>query len=255
MGRVVSCRIASYGEYQERGWEHLPKIGIRYVEAPAPKTSQELETLRKRLDRHGLTAATLQGACDITREDVADVLRPQLGFAAKLGVTKLFLSVKRGETPVETAYARLRELGDAAAGHAIAIVLETHPDMFTNGEVGRQTMLGVDHPNVRLNFDTANLYYYNHGVTAEGELAKVIDFVAAVHLKDTNGGYQTWNFPALGQGVVNFPEVVRMLDARGFTGPYTMELEGVGGVKYTEAERLAYVEESVAYLRRIGLVA
>ena len=94
--------------------------------------------------------------------------------------------------------------------------------------------------------------YHRRDVTAEGELAKVIDYVASVHLKDTTGGYECWDFPALGAGVVDFPKVLSMLADRQFAGPLTMELEGTEGVKLDEDAQLKYVEDSAAYLRGIG---
>lgn len=112
-------------------------------------------------------------------------------------------------------------------------------------------MEAIKHPAVRVNFDTANVYFYNQNVTAVGELGKVIDYVASVHLKDTTGGYEDWTFPTLGTGVVDFAEVFRMLNARGFAGPFTMELEGTKGVELDEAGQLKYIADSVAYLRRI----
>jgi sugar phosphate isomerase/epimerase len=143
-------------------------------------------------------------------------------------------------------------MGDVAAGLGVTIVIETHPPLLTNGDLGRQTMEAINHPHVRINFDTANIYFYNENMTAVSELAKVIDYVASVHLKDTPGGYQEWNFPVLGTGVVDFPEIFKMLDDRGFAGPFTMELEGTQGVDFDEAGQLRYIADSVAYLRRIG---
>jgi len=110
----------------------------------------------------------------------------------------------------------------------------------------------VGHPFVRVNFDTANVHYYNRDVNSVEELKKVMDYVGSVHVKDTTGEYETWNFPALGRGVVDFPEIFRLLGDQGFTGPYTMELEGVKGWTPSEEERLAYVAESAGYLREIG---
>jgi sugar phosphate isomerase/epimerase len=105
---------------------------------------------------------------------------------------------------------------------------------------------------VRVNFDTANVYYYNRDVDAVTELKKLIEYVASVHLKETNGQYETWHFPALGKGVVDFPEIFRLLNARGFYGPFTMELEGIKGEEWDEAATIQCVADSVAYLRRIG---
>ena len=132
--------------------------------------------------------------------------------------------------------------------------METHPDLITNGDVARETMAGVNHPNVQVNFDTGNVYYYNEHVTAVGELEKVIDSVAAVHLKETNGEFETWHFPALGEGVVDYPTIFRMLADKGFTGPYTMELEGIRDEELTKADVERRVEKSLEYLRSNGLM-
>ena len=44
--------------------------------------------------------------------------------------------------------------------------METHPDLITNGQVARQTMTSINHPGVRVNFDTANVYGRHLGVGA-----------------------------------------------------------------------------------------
>jgi inosose dehydratase len=131
-------------------------------------------------------------------------------------------------------------------------MLETHPNLSTNGQVSRRTMLAVGHPNVRINYDTANIYFYNEGLDTLAELNHCVDFVAGMHLKDSKGLYRTFDFPVLGQGIVDFPRVFETLRERDFRGPCTMELEVAHDVPIDEAATKARVEESVAYLRRIG---
>lgn len=252
MSNVIACRIASYGKFEDRGWSHLPAIGIRHVEVPVPAPG-ELDVLRKRLADHGLTVTSLQGKCNVALPDVADSMRMQLYACSELGAKLCFLSVKGGDLERETVWERMRAIGDLAASEGVTIVMETHPDLMSNGQVGRATIEAISHPNVRVNFDTANIYYYNENVDTVEELKKVIEYVAAVHLKDTNGKYKTWHFPALGEGIVDFPEIFRLLNARGFTGPFTMELEGVEGVELDEAGQLKMVADSVDYLRKIGV--
>jgi len=251
MTNLIACRLASYGKYQDRGWSHLPEIGIRNVEIPAP-AGGELEAIKRRLADHGLKATSLQARCDIGQAEAVEVMRPQLEACVTLGAGICFVSIKAGDTDRSLVCDRLRAIGDAARRLGVILVMETHPDLVTNGDVGRATMAAIHHPNVRINFDTANIYFYNEARTAVGELNKLIDYVGAIHLKDTTGGYQEWSFPALGTGVVDFPEVFRLLNARGFTGPFTIELEGTKGRERSEAEQLQYVADSVAYLRGIG---
>ena len=253
MKNLIAAVLGSYGEFAERGWTHLPEIGVRHIQAPVPKPD-ELDAFKRKLADQGLSAASVQGDCPIGREDVGDAMAWELEVCQSLGAKVLFASVHTGELELNLAYERLRQAGDAAAKHDVTIVMETHPNLVTNGDVGRRTMEAVDHPNVRVNYDTANVYYHNDipGINAVDELAKVIDYVEGVHMKDTDGGYRSGNFPSLGQGVVDYPEVFRMLNARGFTGPFTIELEGITGHKFDEPGRLKYVADSVDHLRAIG---
>ena len=69
-------------------------------------------------------------------------------------------------------------------------------------------MRRINHPNVRVNFDTGNITYYNQGADVVAELKKIIDYVATVELKDHGGQPRTWDFPALGQGKIDFAGVL-----------------------------------------------
>lgn len=251
MTNIIACRIANYGKFQDRAWTHLPEIGVCNVEVPVPEPDQQ-DALRKRLADHGLTATSFQAKCDITQPNAVDMMRPQLEACAEFDVKTCFVSIKAGDADRAIVWERLRAIGDAARDLNVTVVMETHPDLITNGEVAAETMVAIDHPNVKVNFDTANIHFYNENVTSVGELKKIINHVAAVHLKDTNGQYKTWYFPTLGQGVVDFPEIFRLLAERGFNGPYTMELEGIEGVELDETGQLKYIADSVAYLRQIG---
>ena len=204
------------------------------------------------LAKHGLIAGSLQAECDLAQSDIARRIEAQMPAFAVLGTRYMFVSVKAGQTPLDTVYGRLREAGDVAASHGVTIVMETHPDLITNADTARRTMESVNHPNVRVNFDTANVYFYNEGVDGVEELRRIVDYVAAMHLKDTDGGYRSWHFPALGRGIVNFRDTFEVLDRAGFDGPCTLEIEGIEGETSTERRVCDRMAESVEYLRRLG---
>ena len=89
----------------------------------------------------------------------------------------------------------------------------------------------------------------NENIDAVVELKKVLKYVKSVHLKDTDGTPKSFAFPPLGDGVVDFPEVFRILNEVGFHGPFTFELESTKKEKMAEA-----LEKSVNYLRRTGCI-
>ena len=249
--RVIACRLGSYDPFEAGAYAHMASLGIRHVEISVPPPDK-IDSTCAELAQHGLIASSLHGECDVQKPGTGDQVAAQMPAFKALGTRLMFVSVRADNTPLDTVYARLHEAGDAAATHGVTIILETHPDLVTNARVARATMTGVNHPNVRINFDTANVYYYNHDVDAVAELRSIIDFVAALHLKDTNGGYKTWNFPAIGRGVVDFNGVFGVLDDAAFAGPCTLEVEGIEGETKTESLVRQRVADSVAYLHQLG---
>jgi len=247
----LACRFASYGKYEEAAWTHLPSIGVHYVflSVPAP---DHADATMKRLKEHGLTPLVIRGNADLSKESCVEELAAQLATCEKMGVKYLFLSAKRNGAEKEIVYDRLRRAGDVAKTHGVTIALETHPDLCTNGDVQLETMRAVNHPNVRVNFDTGNITFYNKNTDAVAELKKIVDYVATVELKDHMGEFETWNFPVLGRGKVNFPAVLQVLKDHGYTGPVTLEFEGVKGAELTEEQTKEAIADSVSYIRSVG---
>lgn len=248
---LLAARLANYPGCEEAAWTHLPSIGIKHVFLSVPAPDQVGAT-RRRLADHHLTAVVLRGDADLSRAEGLERLAEQLAVCEQMGVKYLFLSVKRQKVEKALIYARLRQGGDLAARHHVTIVLETHPDLGTNGEVLRETMLQVNHPHVRVNFDTGNIHFYNRGTDAPSELRKIIDYVATVELKDHNGDFESWHFPALGKGRVDIPAVLRILREHRYAGPVTIEIEGIQGVARSREQIERDMADSVAYLRSLG---
>jgi len=248
---VIACRISSYGPFEPAALDHLASLGVRHVEIAVP-ASDKLEQAGSQLESLGLSATSMHGRCDVQRADIGPQVEEQMPAFEALDTPLMFVSVKTAGLPLETVYARLRAAGDVAGRHGVTIVLETHPDLVTNAAVALQTMQGVNHPHVRINFDTANVYFYNRGMDAVGELRTLLPFVSSLHLKDTDGGFEHWCFPALGRGIVNFREIFQLLDEAGFAGPCTLEIEGIAGETKTERLVCDRVAESIGYLRALG---
>jgi sugar phosphate isomerase/epimerase len=248
---ALACRLANYGQFQDTAWTHLPEIGIKHVfmDVPSP---DEVEDTKRKLARYGLTAVVLRGHTDLSKPSSVNELAVQLETCEKMGVKYMFLSPKHTGVSKEVAYERLRHAGDIARKHGVTISLETHPDLGTNGDTHLETMKQINHPNVRVNFDTGNITFYSKNADAATELKKVIDYVATVELKEHNGQYRKWNFPTFGKGVVNFPSVLRILKEHNYRGPITLEIEGIQGIPWDETQTKKAIADSVAYVRKLG---
>jgi sugar phosphate isomerase/epimerase len=101
--------------------------------------------------------------------------------------------------------------------------------------------------NVGVNLDTANLILYGKGEPV-GALDVVGKYVRGLHAKD--GLYPTdpkklGEEVPIGQGRVNFPEVIRKLHQLSYTGPITIERETSG------AQQEADIRASITFLERL----
>lgn len=241
MKNILSSRTGTY--------ETLQKLGIKGVEI-GPPAPGDVEKVKAELAKYDLKCMSVSGGVDVTNDKGIDDFDVLLNGAVNMGAKIIFVSAKASpDIPKSVTYERLRKIGDKAAKHDVKVCIETHPILCHNGDVALETMEGVNHPSIRLNFDTANIYYYNENIDTVVELKKVAKYVGSVHLKDSDGKPKSFEFPPLGDGIVNFPEVFKILNAVGFYGPFTFELEAT-----KKEEMFTALEKSVNYLRRTGCI-
>lgn len=130
------------------------------------------------------------------------------------------------------------------------LVLEVHGDHGT-GAVLKEICQLVDSDRVLINYDTANAIFYGD-VDVPKDFAGCMDKIGYVHLKEKAGGRQDWDFPALGKGYVEFPELFQLMDDADNLSPYSIEIEFTAdGAKNLDEINRA-VMDSAAYLRNQG---
>lgn len=277
MTRIVSCFTNCYGpagvwaaveRVRDAGINHLElalrghNFGGLVIPESAVITEKAdeatAERFREHLARHGVAVSGCNvGGADIRTQEGLELTERRLRFASRwFGVP---ICVTGAGQPVDASeralvVGHLRHLGDTAAELGMTLTLETHKGMTQNATAMLSLMDDLNHPNVRINFDTGNIAYYNRGVDPADELERVKHLVGSVHVKDNRGGYEDWYFPALGEGgAVNFVRVREILDGVGFAGPYTIEIEGIGGEDEPGLEaRHERVARSVQHLRACG---
>ena len=137
----------------------------------------------------------------------------------------------------------LSEAGRLAAERGVTLAFETGQE---TAELLRRTLDDLKAPNLKVNFDPANMLLYDMGDPIRAVEILGPD-IRSVHVKDarrpTVPGRWGEEVP-LGQGEVDIPRFVRVLKAVGYTGPLVVERE-VGD----QAGRLRDVAQSLAFLR------
>jgi sugar phosphate isomerase/epimerase len=150
-------------------------------------------------------------------------------FAARLGVGSIACHI--GFVPEDSAhpdYVAVRDLVrricDHAAAHQQTFALETGQEP---ADVLAAFIADVARPNLRINFDPANLILYGTGDPIPA-LRKLAPLVASVHCKDGDWPKSPGALGSerpLGQGSVGIPAFVQALREVGFTGPLNVERE------------------------------
>ncbi len=210
------------------------------------------------LHRHDVQVSGCNvGGADIRTAEGVSLTERRIRFAKRWFQVKVVVSgagQPTDEAERKVVLDHLGRLGDLAAELGLTIALETHKGPTQNARAMLDLMGDLKHPAVRINFDTGNIAYYNEGADPVRELEKVAPFVANVHVKDNRGRFEDWFFPALGEGgAVDFRAVRETLEAVGYSGAYTIEIEGIGGEPEPGTDaRHERIRRSVAHLSAQG---
>jgi L-ribulose-5-phosphate 3-epimerase len=210
--------------------------------------------VRSKLERYGLTAVSLSGHSDLTTRDGLAHGIKAVEWAGRYGLPVVNSAVGGHQSADENESAFLEnigELADAADAAGIVVALEIHGDIMASSDVTLPLIAKIGRDSVKVNYDTANVEFYS-GDLAVDDLPKITGELAHVHLKDTTGGKGNWNFPAIGDGHVDFGRVLGILDDAGYDGPLSVEIEFQGEPWPSLDDVNAAMRRSYEHLRVLG---
>jgi len=275
MAALVSCLTNSYGRFGPiAAIEHIHDADLSHLELNIKNQGVPSFFKETPLLTNGSTPSDLAhvkelltqnqvqlSSCNITSgnpldPEVVGITKQKLDLAQQLGVSLVVGGAGEieQESQRDDLYKNLREIGDYAGEKGITYCFETHPGICVNAAGMLRTMHDLDHPHLKLNFDTGNINYYNEHLDVIEELHEVVSFVKHVHLKDSYCKYKDWNFTTLGEaGGIDFLKIRFLLEDQNFEGPYSLEIEGIEGEPDpTLEEHHLRVKQSVQYLRECG---
>ena len=253
MANLISYRAGSL-EQPNLEWSRVADTGVQGIELNW-STDVTAAAIAAALTPHGLRLTSLGLGCPLDDDDLPAQFGQAAAVAAELGAHYLFTSTRGDDMTLEAAAGKLQRLGDATGPHKVSIALETHPDLCTNAQTMKQTMAAVNHPWVGVNYDTANVYYYNHEIDTVDQVAACTDFIRGVHFKDGHGKYHDFDFPVFGEGIVPFDTVHAILQQAGYTDAYCMELEGPAFNRDAPDDLANKIARCVQHLRTVGVLS
>ena len=215
----------------------------------------EQDQTRQKLDEFGLTALSLSAHSDLTTRDGLDHGITALRWAADFGIPIVNTAIGGHASKAESErafLANIGELAEVAEEVGVIVALEIHGEIMATGVKTLPLLEKVESDAVKVNYDTANVELYS-GVRAVDDLAAIVPYLAHVHLKDTTGGKGNWDFPAIGEGTVDFVRIFEILEEGCYTGPFSVELEFQGEPWPSLDEVNASMRRSYEHLRSLGL--
>ena len=266
--RIVGVNSNCYHGYTiEDALHGIADAGFRYVELTATKgwtehvfpdqSFSQLVKVRNLMKELDIVPFSMSGHTNLMDQERLPDFIMNMELAAFYGCSYIVSSIgeahlkDRVESGDDVLVANIRSLIPRLEELGLMLVLETHGDHCSK-ELKR-IVEAVNSPSVRINYDTANVIFYGH-VRPEEDLATCLDDVSYFHLKDKAGREDEWNFPALGKGYVDFPAIFRLLEEKGDTSPFSIEIEftpdGAGSLENVNRA----VKDSFEYLHRYGFV-
>jgi sugar phosphate isomerase/epimerase len=181
------------------------------------------------------------------RAERLDRFKWALERVKQLGLSDLMLHAgflpHEGDPDRKPLLDTLAQVGDLAKRDGVIVAFETGQE---TADLLRKTLDDLKSPNLKVNFDPANMLLYDMGDPIRAVEILGPD-IRSVHVKDANRptvkGQWGEEVP-LGKGQVNIREFVKTLKKVGYRGPLCIERE-VGD----QAGRLRDIEHGIKFLR------
>jgi len=148
----------------------------------------------------------------------------------------------------------LKEISKVAADYGVVLAMENHMDFTADEQL--EILARVDSPNLQVLLDTGNnLRILEDPIEVVKKLAP---YAVATHFKDIiatgRGNPATewrkfWHSAPLGKGIIDFPEILKILKESNYNGPLNLEIDFLNP-RWRDDDRA--VVESIEYLRSIN---
>ncbi len=231
----------TYGDEQTPLEESLPRLaalgyqGIELCTQPGYATplttldARRLGEIKRLLAAHGLEAAAVDAHWGLVAADPAAWAERRATFARSIEVAvelgAPIVELSAGGVPAgwererawEAAVGAAREIASLAGERGVTLALEGHVGAIVERpEEALALMEAVDTPAFRLNLDLVHPFVLGY------DLPTIVELLGAhavfAHVSDASGRYPQHEFSTPGEGDVDWPAYVRLLQNVGYDG-------------------------------------
>lgn len=255
----IICASICYRGYAEdevaATLEYAPQIGYRLMEIHGPliwsvdaALAFDIDGMKASIEKSGMKCAGLYppgwgGQDNADVQSRAEAIAKCVDIAENLSATHLTTSGAQRRTEpyaLDRVIACVREvLARIPAESPIKLTLEPHHgNVLQQPEDFQQVLDAIPDERVGVCIDTG--HFHTSGVDTLAAIRQFASRIYAVHLKDHLGAISV----GIGRGELNLKQIIETLQAVGYQGNLTLELE------VEDPENLPrYTEEAYLYLR------
>lgn len=269
MKRIIGVNSNCYHGFSiYQALDGISRAGFRYVELTATKgwtehvfpdmKFQDLISVKDKLRENGLTAFAVSGHCNLMDLDRIQDFILNIQLAAFFGCEYIISSIGEAhladqkQASMQEVAHHIKALNPYLEEYNLKLGLEVHGE-HGSGHSLKEIVDLIDLPRVMMNYDTANAIYYGN-VDLQQDISSCVDQIGFMHIKDKAGANQEWNFPALGQGFVDFPSIFQTLSNAENDCPLSIEIEFTQAGPKDLAEVDQAVKTSFEYLSKLGFL-
>ena len=177
---------------------------------------------------HNLKCPSFSSHVDLSRDGIVEVFKNRMSFAKKLG-SKYIVSNAAPLQKKSQFMQNIKELGQAAAGLELVIVLENPGDgkanVMDSGEPAANLIEEIGQENVKINYDFGNLLSHCfEKIRPEEDYKFVRDCAVHYHIKDVASDDSGWYFTEIGMGTIDYQKILKELAALSEPVPISLEI-------------------------------
>ncbi len=264
MIKQLGCTTNSYCKFPfERALQGIAEAGLKYVEIgavpihcehvkPELMDKKQFKELKAMIEGYGLKPMSISGHCDLATDSGVRLFKKRIDFACEMEVKIVNTAAGSIKTKAEEEkfFENMKTVSRYLEERGITAALECHGGIVGTGKECRKTVERIGSDNVKINYDPANGIFYE-GVNPEEDIMDIVDYIAHVHVKDKLEGKGVWNFPAIGDGYIDFGTLFDVLYNNDYHGPFSFEIEFLQQGPKTPEEVDAALKKSVKYITQI----
>ena len=240
--------------------------GFHHVELTATKgwtehvfpdfTFEKLLQVKECLKKYDVDVPSFSGHCNLMDSERLPDFVKNIHLAAFFGAKTIVSSIgeahlkDKAKLGDEELKKNLLSLIPVLEEEGMNLVLETHGEHGTARRIKEITSV-LNTERIKVCYDTANAIFYGD-VEGTEDVEAAVDEIRYLHIKDKAAGRHEWNFPALGDGYVDFPAILKVLDDNDNASPLSIEIEFTQEGSSSIEEVNEAVKKSGKYLEDLG---